>query len=248
MPAFSLRASAPSLRRRARGVALVLGLLAVAQPAAAQDWEDYDYENLEFRAVGGSVGALLLSRVDDAISFGLHADLGLLGPQVRISPSLAFWSSSLRQDRVDRLARQLRVLCLRQYEPDSCRELDLGAVRFSDLSANVDAHYLLPEMGAVAPYAGGGVGLHFLNGSGAAIDDTFVEDFLDTVSPGLNLIAGASTRALAPFGAFAEARFVLAPDVRYAVLAVGAFWDLPRSSGRPGAPAVAVPVLAPAPR
>jgi hypothetical protein len=207
---------------------LVLVLVACGVPAMghAQGLADYDYENLELRAIGLTLGGATPSRADNTLTIGLLADFGFLGPRLRIMPSLSFWASTLRQREVDRLASQIQEICTRQHGA-ACPAIDLGEIRVSDLSLNVDAHYVVPVPGVAEPYAGLGVGLHLLNGRGELIDDTFVEDFLDALSPGLNLFAGLGTGVLAPLTFYVEARYVVTPDIRYGALSLGGLWTLP---------------------
>lgn len=216
-------------KRWLTGLLLAMLLPAVAQ---AQSWEDYDYENLEFRGVGVEFGGIWPTKVEQTLTFGLRADLGLVGPNVRISPGIRYWASSLRESEVQRLADQIRRICERQ-EGATCPAFELGEIRRSDLELSADAHYLFDVDFPLLPYAGAGVGVHLLNGRGEAIDGTFVEDLLDALSPGLNLIGGLSL----PFGPslqlMTEARLVLLSDVRYANLLVGGSWSLPTPGGNP---------------
>ncbi len=207
--------------------------LAVLLPTglAAQTWEDYDYENLEFRGLGVEVGGIWPTRVEPTIVFGVRADLGQVGPNVRISPAIRYWSSSLRQAEVDRLADQIRRICERQGA--SCPAFDLGEIRRSDLEISVDGHYLFDIDLPVVPYAGAGLGVHLLNGSGEAIEGTFVEDLLDTLSPGLNLIAGLNVPIGPSLQLLTEARGVLVGDIRYLTLLVGGSWSVPGVSANP---------------
>lgn len=199
--------------------------------AAAQQWEDYDYENLEFRGVGVDFGAVWPSSLERTISFGIRADMGFVGPNVRISPALRFWSSTLDEDEVDRLEDQIRRLCERQAGA-VCPPFDLGEIERSDLELALDAHYLFPTGIGIRPYLGAGGGLHLLNGRGEAIDGTFVEDLLDSVSPALNLIAGIHLPLSRSFEMMTEARFVVS-DLRYAGVVVGGTWVLPKPPGNP---------------
>lgn len=201
----------------------------------AQTWEDYDYENLEFRGLGVEFGGIWPTKVEPTIAFGLRADLGQVGPNVRISPGIRYWSSSLRDAETDRLADQIRRICERQ-EGAICPAFELGEIRRSDLELSVDGHYLFELDFPVVPYAGAGLGLHLLNGSGEAINDTFVEDLLDTLSPGLNVIGGLGV----PFGPslqlFTEVRGVLVGDIRYFNLLVGGTWSIPSPPVNPFRP------------
>jgi opacity protein-like surface antigen len=201
----------------------VLALLAAPAAAAGQTLEDYDYENLEFRGVGAEVGYILPTRIEPTVSFGIRADLGYLGPSVRIVPRASFWSSRLREGEVEELRENLLGLC---QPPGSGCLRDLGEIRVSDLALGVDAHYTFAQEG-VLPYAGAGVALHLLNGRGEAINGTFVEDLLDAIAPGVDLLGGVEL----PFGSalrlVAEARATLSSDVQYAGVSVGGSWRFP---------------------
>jgi hypothetical protein len=216
--------------------------LVCAAPAQAQQWEDYDYENLEFRGIGLEVGWVTPSRVSSALMLGLRADLGYLGPNLRISPSLSFWSSELRGSEIHRLAEQIQNVCLRQRgRPEDCPLLDLGEIRMSDLALNVDALYEFPNTPFLfVPYVGLGGGLHFLNSRGELIDDTFIEDFLDSLAPGINLIGGLRIPVSETFEVLAEARYMLASEIRYGGLSLGASWLFP-VRGTPASPPQARP-------
>ena len=54
----------------------------------------------------------------------------------------------------------------------------------------VDGHYVWATPLNLFFSTGVGLSAHFLNGAGAAVDGTFVEDLLDSVSAGFNLNAG----------------------------------------------------------
>jgi len=210
---------------------------AAAPSLSAQAWEDYDYENLEFRGIGLDVGWTFPHRVDQTLALGLRVDLGHLGPHVRIRPSLNYWSSQMRQAEIDRLSEQIQNVCLRQYGTlTQCPPLNLGRIRMSDLSVNLDAQYEWTETPFVfVPYAGLGGAIHLLNGRGDAINDTFIEDFLDSVSPGVNLLGGFRLPVGTTLDLHAEARYALAADIRFGTLAAGITWLFPTRT--PTAPA-----------
>ncbi|MBW3630480.1 MAG: hypothetical protein KY464_14435 [Gemmatimonadetes bacterium] len=193
-------------------------------PAAAQTLADYDYENLQFRGIGPEIGWVVPSELERTISYGMHADLGFVGPNVRIVPSIRFWASELRQPQLDRLSEQIVHLCEKQAT--ECPALNLGEVQRSDLELSTEAHYIFAPWTPISLYAGGGLSLHLLNGRGELIDDTFVEDLLDTVAPGFSLLFGS----FIPVGKIrlvGEARAVLTSDVQYGNLTLGGVWSLP---------------------
>ena len=211
-------------RRSTLAALLAAGWLGGASPAAAQTLADYDYANLQFRGLGVEVGWILPTELETTISYGLHADMGFVGPHVRIVPSMRYWSSSLQEAQLDRLSEQIVQLCEKQAAV--CPALDLGEVERTDLELSTEAHYLVPVVSAFSVYAGGGLSLHLLNGRGELIDDTFVEDLLDTVAPGFNLIAGTEA-GLGRLRVYGEARGVLTSDIQYGNFSLGLTFTLP---------------------
>ncbi len=200
---------------RAPPLPLVLALLALsaAAPAAAQQPRGFDYQNLALRGLGVDVARIWPARTDRTHAMSARADMGFLGPRVRVTPIMTLWSSRLTSRSVDRLAEQLQEVCDAQ-NPGGCPRTELGEIRVSDLSLGIDAHYVWPDRTVLVPYAGVGGAVHLLNGSGEAIDDTFVEDLLDAITPGGSLMAGLEL-PLGPFRVGVEARAVLATGVRY---------------------------------
>lgn len=198
---------------------LVLLFLAAAllapRPAAAQTLADYDYENLEFRGIGIDFGYVFPGRVERDLSLGVRADLGYLGPNVRIVPGISFWSSQLKRDAIEGLADQINELC-RSGSGVSCVEPeDLGELDLSDLVVHLDAFYEFETTVAPVPYLGAGAGLHLLNGPGT---------LLDAVTAGINLIGGVSLPVGDNLSVFAEARYLFVPDVYGAAIDVGGIW------------------------
>lgn len=208
-------------------MAMALALLLLPVAAAGQTLEDYDYENLQFRGVGVEVGYVLPWNLEPTVSYGLRGDMGLVGPHVRIAPAIRYWSSELKEDEVERLAVQFIEICNRRA-PGSCpTSLDLGEVSRSDLELSVDAHVLPAVPGPLQPYGGGGLSLHLLNGGGESIDDTFVEDLLDTVAPGVNVLGGVLLRLGSALQLSVEGRLILTSDVQFGNFGFGGVWTLP---------------------
>lgn len=204
---------------------LVLAALLAPAVARAQAIEDYDYENLEFRGVGLEVGPVFPNRVDADVAFGLRLDFGYLGPALRVLPSITFWSSELQQKEVDRLGEQIVEVCLRQQNAPCPGELTLGRVGFSDLAINADAQYEFTDTPLLfTPYLGAGLGIHFLNGYGDFVDNTFIEDFLDAITPSLNLSAGLTVPASPQFEFFGEGRLAMMSDVPHFGVQIGGLW------------------------
>jgi hypothetical protein len=226
----------PPRSRRLRHALLLIAFLApvsIAVPLRAQVWEDYDFQDLEFRGIGIEAGPIWPAGVESTLAFGLRLDLGLISPRLRVTPTARFWGSSLEPSEVNRLAQQIILICERQGDVSCPEHLDLGEVRLSDLELAVDVHYLPFRNRVIAPFAGAGLALHLLNGRGDFIDGTFVEDLLDSIAPGLAPILGVNIHVAREFRFGAEARFMLASDVRYASIGLGGVWTLPRPGSAP---------------
>jgi opacity protein-like surface antigen len=215
--------------RLAAGAALVLAL-----PARAQDAADYDYQNLVLSGVGVHVSEIFPARSEPATALNVRVDLGLLGPNVRITPGLTFWTTQLRDGEVDRMEERIEASC--ENGGVSCPGVELGEVEISDFSLDVDAHFLWATDYAIEPYAGAGVSLHLLNGRGDFIEDTFVEELLDAIAPGFNLVGGLEFPVTQSLRVLGEARGVLTGNVRYISVGVGGAWRFPPQLQRPVVP------------
>jgi opacity protein-like surface antigen len=216
-----------------RSRSAILAALLVALPAAAraQSAADYDYENLVLSGVGVHVAQIFPTRSEPTLGLNVRADLGLLGPNVRISPGVTFWSTRFRDSEVERMEDRIEASCEAGGAP--CPGVELGEVEVSDLSLDLDAHFLWATDYAIEPYAGAGVSLHLLNGRGDFIDDTFVEDLLDAIAPGFNLVGGLEVPVGENLRVLGEARGVLTGNVRYVSIGIGGAWRFPPQLQRP---------------
>ena len=206
--------------------AVVAGILAAsaalaAAPARAQELADFDYENLSFRGVGLEVGRIWADQVVDAPTFGARADLGYLGPGIRVTPSVTWWSSHMKAGEVASLENRLAGLIVAQAPGTPTPAVRLGQIDWSDLAFDLDAHMVWRTPYDVLTFAGGGASVHVLNGSGSAIDGTFVEDLLDSVSAGLDVHAGAEYNVSPRVRVYAAGRLELLQDIKYAALRAG---------------------------
>lgn len=198
---------------------ILVGLVSVSAPAAAQDLADFDYEHLSFRGFGAEWGYIWPNRVEPTQTFGVRMDLGYLGPGLRIVPSVTYWSSSWKASEVRELEQRIEDLVASQNEVPAT--LDLGVIDWSDLHMAVDAQVVWRVPYGVLTFAGLGVGAHVLNGSGQAIDGTFVEDLLDSVSAGFNVHGGLEVPVTRSFRLNGQGRYELLGDLRYAQVRLG---------------------------
>lgn len=193
-------------------------LLALLAPgiARAQSLADYDYENLSFRGIGVDWGYIWPTKVHNAQSFGVRMDLGYLGPGIRIVPSIQYWHSDFLDSELNRLAARLNT------RPFVNVGGPLGPVRWSDLSLNLDGQFVWTTPLNVLTYVGAGAGLHVLRGGGPAFDGTFVGDLLNSVTAGLNGLAGLELPVGRRFRVYGEARYTwVINDVRYPWARIG---------------------------
>ena len=201
--------------------------LPLSAPARAQSLADYDYTNLRFRGIGFDVGQIWPNKVRSTESYAIRMDLGFLGPNVRVSPSISYWSSSFKASELDGLAMKLNRLPALQAQGATVTTADLGKIDWSDFSLTMDAQYMFTLPYNIFTYAGLGGGLHALNGKGTLIQNTLWEDFLDTVTIGAAAMAGVEVPVLDNFRVYGEARFTLLSDVRYPGVRVGGAYMLP---------------------
>lgn len=213
--------------RRTVRAALASALILVPASGSAQQLADYDYENLTFRGIGFDYGYIWPNTVRPTSMWSLRLDLGYLGPAVRIAPTLSYWSSRLRATELDRFADRLSRLPVLEQQEIVLTAADLGDIHWSDLSMSVDAHVVWTAPLDIITFVGAGVSLHALNGRGDLIDDTFIEDMLDSTAAGAALLAGVELQLIPRLRAYAEARYTLVRDVRYPGLRIGGALMLP---------------------
>jgi hypothetical protein len=196
-------------------------------PTHAQDLADYDYENLAFRGIGFDWGYIWPTKVEPTSVFTVRLDLGYLGPAVRILPSVSYWSSRFRTTELDRLAGRLSQLPPLRERDIVITAADLGTVDWSDLTLALDAHVVWTTPFSVLTFVGAGVALHALNGRGEAIDDTFIEDLLDSTTAGGAVMAGGEVQPFSRLRLYGEVRYSLTSDVRHPGIRLGAALMLP---------------------
>lgn len=198
--------------------------LTLVTPAAAvgQELADFDYENLSFRGVGIEWGYLYPSTVEQDPSFGLRFDLGYLGPSVRLVPSVSFWQSRMTAAEVQTLEQRVEQLANRSRPVGSAPvDIDLGEIERRDVVLGVDSHVVWSIPLGLLSYAGAGVAAHVLDGRGESIDDTFVEDLLDSVTAGFNLHVGLEYPVTERLRFHTSMRHEWLGDLRYFEVRVG---------------------------
>jgi len=202
-------------------VAAVAGLAAGPNVAKGQDLADFDYEHLSLRGLGFEWGYAYPSRVENMETYGLRIDLGYLGPGLRIVPNVTYWKSQFRAAEIEEF--EARVAGLVQGQAGGAAPtVDLGTIEWSDVSVGLDGHVVWAIPLNFLSFAGLGVAVHVMNGNGVAIDGTFVEDLLDSVTAGFNLHAGLEYPVSDRFRLNGQGRYEVLGDLQYFQMRFGA--------------------------
>jgi hypothetical protein len=220
------------MQRMGMRTGLFAALLAVLPgAAAAQGLADYDYENLSFRGIGVDWGYIWPNKADATSMYSLRVDLGFLGPAIRIVPGVHYWSSSMKRSEVDRVAERLSNLPALQASGVIIDGDDLGNIEWKAVSMTVDAQAVWTAPFRIFTFIGLGAGLHAMNGSGSSIEDTFIEDLLDTITPGVAVMAGLEYEPTPALRLYTEGRYTVQSEVSYPGIRVGAALMIPNRSG-----------------
>jgi hypothetical protein len=209
------------VRRPLVGGLLLAALLCAPAPGGAQELADFDYENLAFRGVAFELGYLWPNKVESTPSYGVRMDLGYLGPGLRVTPTISYWSSRMKAGEVVELEQKLDSLIAQTQPGVPAAPVSLGTIDWSDLTLTLDAHVVWRAPYGFLTFAGAGASVHFLNGAGDAIADTFVEDLLDSVSAGFGLQAGIELPLTSSLRLYGAGRLEMLEDLRYGALRSG---------------------------
>lgn len=215
-----------------RTLGVVAAVVAIgASPGGAQDIADIDYEHLSFRGIALELGYLWPDRVDETATYGLRFDLGYAGPGLRVVPSLMYWSSPLNGEEIVEFQDRVQDLVAEQnggVRPD----LDLGRIDYTDIALGLDAQVVWSLPFDVLTFGGLGVTAHIMDGDGAVINGTFVEDLLDSVEPGFNLHVGTEYPIRENMRLYVSGRYEVMPDLQYLQIRGG--WQFMWGPNAPG--------------
>ena len=195
-----------------------------------QDIADIDYENLSFRGFGFDWGYMYPDKVEPTPTYSLRLDLGYAGPGLRIVPSVSYWKSPLEAAEIAEFTTRLEALVEDQIGQPTT--LDLGTIEYSDIALGIDGHVVWELPLDLLTFGGLGVTVHILDGDGAVIDGTFIEDSLDSVTAGFNLHLGAEYPVTNTFRLYTVGRYEVMPDLRHFRMQVG--WQIMTGPNEPG--------------
>lgn len=192
---------------------VAVAALALPVKSAGQALEEFDYANLSFRGIMLEGGYLIADNVESTSSIAVRFDLGHVGPGFRLVPGFSYWSTDFDEGEVLKLENRLRDLVISQGGDPA--GLSLGAIERSDFTVSLDGHFVWSVPFGLLSYAGLGVSAHFLDGSGPAINWTFVEDLLDSVQAGFNAHLGLEYPIHPRFRIYASPKFEILDDLKF---------------------------------
>jgi len=137
-------------------------------------------QGLGFRGLGARIGFVDPEGASSTVALGLHIDAGEFVPHVHIIPLVEYWK--VGASGVD------------------VRDVMLGS------DVNVDFPV---EGGRLTPYAGGGLGLHFVKADDPLVPGASASD----TKLGLNIQGGIKNQVMPNLGIFGEVKYNFVSDV-----------------------------------
>ena len=207
------------------GTRLAVLLLLLPAPAAAQGFlEGFSYEGLRLSGIGADIGAVASDRLATEVIGSLRIDYGLIAPRVRTLLGVSYFRSRFDDAEIAEFEQKLEGLVV-TTAPFS---IDVGEVTWTDIAVDLDLQYLFATRARVIPYAGLGIGVHFRDAAGAAIDGTFVEDALQTVAAALNVSAGVEVGIVPNLAFTVDLRGIVSSGLLAGTARGGLMFRLPR--------------------
>jgi len=154
---------------------------------------------------------------------GLRVDYGRIAPHVRLLLGLSYFHSQFDQASRTRFERRLDSI----VNPGTTDNINLGRIALSDIIGDIDFQLVFPQGNGITAYLGTGISIHARNGSGAAINGTFVEDALDVITAGLNGTMGFEFNLSRAWRFTVDGRGVLSSGLKTVSLRTGIMFRLP---------------------
>ena len=204
---------------------LVLLLLAVGPPgslAAQGVLNQFSYDNLRLSGIQLDAGLLGASDLIGSTVGGLRVDYGRIAPKVRLLLGLSYFHTRFDQQALQRFERRLDSI----VNPGTPDNINLGRISLADVVGDIDFQFVFPQGHGITAYLGTGVSIHVRNGSGPAINGTFMEDALDVITAGLNGTMGFEFNLSKTWRFTVDGRGVLSSGLRSVSLRTGIMYRL----------------------
>jgi hypothetical protein len=209
-------ASTKAVGRRLLLAVLLLSTCPPVRLSAQGLLSQFSYDNLKPSALQFDLGPVGGNNIRGTLTGGLRLDYGFIAPRVRVLLGLSYYKADFSAAARARFAQRLDSI-VNPSRPDT---INLGRITWSDVTGDVDLQYVLPQGRAVTTYLGIGLGAHIRHGSGPAINGTFVQDALNSITAGLNGTIGTEVGAK-HWRFIVEARGVLSSGVSTVALRSG---------------------------
>src|SRR5437867_12211013 len=193
-------------------------------------FNQFSYDNLRLSGIQLDAGLVGASDLTGATVGGLRVDYGRIAPKVRLLLGLSYFHSRFDQQAINRFERRLDSI----VNPSTPDNINLGRISLSDLIGDIDFQFVFPQGHGVTAYLGTGISIHARNGSGAAINGTFVEDALDVITAGLNGTLGFEFDLSRAWRFTVDGRGVLSSGLKTVSLRMGIMYRLPGGRGGRG--------------
>lgn len=167
---------------------LVGFLLLPTALSGQQIFEQFSYEGLRLSGIGIEFGVVRSNRLTAEPTGAVRIDYGFIAPNLRLLFGASYFKGNFDEEDIAEFEAKLGAIVT---DPTGDFTIDVGTISWTDLEMSIDLQYVFPYTNRVVPYLGVGLGVHYRDGSGAAIDGTFVEDALDTVAAAANVSAGS---------------------------------------------------------
>ena len=183
----------------------------------------FSYENLRLSGIQVDMGLIGASELVGTTVGGLRVDYGHIAPRVRLLLGLSYFRSHFDQQSRTRFEQRLDSI----VNPGTPDNINLGRISLSDLVGDIDFQLIFPQGHGITAYLGTGISIHARNGSGSAINGTFVEDALDVITAGLNGTLGFEFNLSRAWRFTLDGRGMLSSGLRTASLRTGIMYRLP---------------------
>lgn len=205
---------------------MAIALLLVPGPVEAQGFlEQFSYEGLRLSSISLELGAVASDRLTTEPTVAIRFDFGYVAPKIRVLLGGAYFKGSFQGDEIARFEQRVFDVV---ENPGPLTTINVGEISWAHWQGSFDLQYVFTPGAKVRPYAGLGVSVIVRNGDGAAINGTFVEDALDTITAGMTASLGVEVGLTEWLSVVADGRGELTGELR-SVSARGGFkFHLPR--------------------
>jgi hypothetical protein len=173
------------------GLAVFLASVPLTGLAGQTGINQFSYDNLRPSAIQLDIGMLSAAQLQGTTVGGVRMDFGRIAPKVRLLLGVSFYRAQLDQETTTRFEQRIRDFVI---DPSGDDTIAVGEIFWGNLVLDMDFQYVIPQGKVVTTYIGAGIGVQLRNGSGQAIDGTFIEDALDQLAAAGNVSIALEAR------------------------------------------------------